>query len=249
MSKSAARSPVGRPASRLRATVSALRKTSGITTALPQLSTAPPPSSEGSEPASRRKSRRLVAPIAAPSAEGCWCTISAPRAACTVTGTPCRWQPSRMETAPPASPWRAGRAARGGRLVPDLRAGGRVHSDRHAVPVAAEQNGHRAARESLARGERRRETLPVAEAPLGRIPDGGIHLPSGLLHHAEGAVAPPRLAALAGGAEGGELEVVDRGRAVHGDVAHDPPLQPAEHQGPEPHLDHVPAEHHDHAPA
>src|SRR2546429_649119 len=88
MSQSQAVNPVGCPAFRLRATVRALRNTSGITTALPRLSTTPPSWSAGSEAASRLKSRWLVAPSAAPSAVGGWCVMSAPTVACTVTGIP-----------------------------------------------------------------------------------------------------------------------------------------------------------------
>ena len=68
--------------------VSALRNTSGRITALPRFSTTPPSCSDGSEAANRRKSRWLVSPIAAPLAAGCWWMISAPIAACTVSGTP-----------------------------------------------------------------------------------------------------------------------------------------------------------------
>src|SRR5438876_694726 len=68
MSQSQAVNPVGLPPPRLRAMVRALRNTSGITTALPTLRTTPPSWSAGSDPASRLKSRWLVAPSAAPSA-------------------------------------------------------------------------------------------------------------------------------------------------------------------------------------
>src|SRR5437016_10791197 len=69
MSQSQAVNPVGFPPPRLRATVRALRNTSGITTALPRLRTTPPSWSAGSDAASRLKSRWLVAPSAAPRAE------------------------------------------------------------------------------------------------------------------------------------------------------------------------------------
>ena len=91
MSMSQVTKSVGLPALRFRATVSAFRKTSGMMTALPQLSTTPPPCRVSMLAASRRKSRWLVSPMAAPSAAGCWWMISAPSAACTVTPTPSRW--------------------------------------------------------------------------------------------------------------------------------------------------------------
>src|SRR2546426_357703 len=92
MSQSHAVNPAGFPPFRLRATVSAFKNTSGMTTALPRLSTTPPSWSAGKTPARRRKSRWLVAPSAAPSAVGGWWMMSAPIAACTVTGTPCAGQ-------------------------------------------------------------------------------------------------------------------------------------------------------------
>src|SRR5207249_262509 len=94
---------VGLPPLRLRATVRALRKTSGITTALPRFSTIPPSWSVGSDAASRLKSRWLVAPSAAPSAVGCWWMMSAPSAACTVTGMPQSAAPSNTDTSGAAS--------------------------------------------------------------------------------------------------------------------------------------------------
>src|SRR5207245_1425211 len=103
MSQSQAVNPVGCPAFRLRATVRALRNTSGITTALPRLSTTPPSWSAGSEAASRLKSRWLVAPSAAPSAVGCWCVMSAPTVACTVTGIPRAAAASSTDTSGAAS--------------------------------------------------------------------------------------------------------------------------------------------------
>src|SRR5213083_1950368 len=103
MSQSQAMNPVGLPPLRLRATVRALRKTSGITTALPRFSTIPPSWSVGSDAASRLKSRWLVAPSAAPSAVGCWWMMSAPSAACTVTGMPQSAAPSNTDTSGAAS--------------------------------------------------------------------------------------------------------------------------------------------------
>ena len=70
MSQSHAVNPLGFPPFRFRATVSTLRNTSGITTALPRFSTTPPSCSAGSADASRLKSRWLVAPRAAQSAVG-----------------------------------------------------------------------------------------------------------------------------------------------------------------------------------
>src|SRR5207249_1946223 len=96
---------------------------SGMTTALPRFRTTPPPSRAGREAASRRKSRWLVAPSAAPSAAGCWWVISAPIAVCTVTGMPISAHPTRTETSRPGSRWRrhhdAVFAGRGGDAVHD----------------------------------------------------------------------------------------------------------------------------------
>src|SRR2546428_152207 len=108
MSQSHAVKPVGFPPLRLRATVSALRNTSGITTALPRFRTTPPSSSAGSEAARRLKSRWLVAPSAAPSAAGCWWMMAAPTVACTGTGIP-----PRARAAPRRSAGLARRGCRG----------------------------------------------------------------------------------------------------------------------------------------
>ena len=64
-----------------------------------------------------------------------------------------------------------------------------MHRDRHAVPVTAEQDGHRFPRELRPRRERGREALAVPELTQSRGGGRGVHLPPGLLHHAEAAVA------------------------------------------------------------
>ena len=161
--------------------VSALRNTSGSTTALPQVEHRAALSSAGSEPASRRKSRWLVAPIAAPSAAGCWWMISAPIAACTVTGTSCSMRREQDR-----------RLAAGQRRPRGERAG---QSFAHA----------------LARVAPRRAMAAFISAP-------------GLLRHAEAAVRQPALDVFAGPAERGQLEVVDRRRAVERHVGDDAAL-------------------------
>ena len=75
---------------RFRLSVSAFRNTSGRSTAEPTLRYTPPSPRSATTAASRRKSRCVVAPTAAPSQRGCMWTMSVPRATCTVQGTSSR---------------------------------------------------------------------------------------------------------------------------------------------------------------
>ena len=102
--------------------------------------------------------------------------------------------------------------------------------------------------ERRARGERPRQALAHTLAvPRGRG-YRRVHLRPGLLGHPEGPVREPALHVLAGPAERGELEVVNRGRAVERDVGHDPAGDQSPKQRSEPDLDHVPADQ-EHDPA
>src|SRR5437667_7493510 len=74
---------------RLRASVRALRKTSGMITAEPRFRYTPP-SKPATTAANVRKSRSVPSPSAAPSTAGCMWMMSVPIATCTVTGRPSR---------------------------------------------------------------------------------------------------------------------------------------------------------------
>src|SRR5437762_3039885 len=207
MSQSHAVNPVGFPPLRFRATVSALRKTSGITTALPRFSTTPPSSSAGNDAASRLKSRWLVAPRAAPSAVGCWWMMSAPTAACTVTGTPRSRAASRSDASGATSPERRRSAStsaspmpRPARAPPGAPPPARPW--RRARPAASPKKSRnsgpcravgRARSDRLCSGVARWERSSVAKSPprrsrswmLGR---GGVVLLELQRHLAEGEV-------------------------------------------------------------
>ena len=131
--------------------------------------------------------------------------ISAPMAACTVTGTSCSQGSEQIEALGP------------GKLLP------------------------------LASARARPSPMPWLARAAAR--DGGVHLRAGLLRHPEAAIGQAGLHVLAGPAEGRELEVVDGGGAIHGDVGDDPAGQPGVHQGAQTDLDHVAAQQKDHAPA
>src|SRR6059036_757354 len=228
MSQSQAVNPVGLPPPRLRAMVRALRNTSGITTALPTLRTTPPSWSAGSDPASRLKSRWLVAPSAAPSAAGCWWMMSA-------------------EVAVARGAERG--AIRRGMLVDDVCAECGVHGDGNSPLGGGEQEGDVAGRELGAAREIVGERFAHALAGARAVGDRGVHLAPGLLHHAKRAVRQPGGDVLTRASVCRKLEIVDGRASVERQVGDDTAADELAEQGSQADLDDVPAEHRDDAAA
>src|SRR3989441_4723699 len=101
-------------------------------------------------------------------------------------------------------------------LVNDLGADRRVDGHRNAQLGTGEQHRDVATRYVFSRAEVFRERLTRTLLRLRPARERRVHLPTGLLRHAERSVTQAGSHVFAGTAVRGELEVVNGGAAVHG---------------------------------
>ena len=132
-----------------------------------------------------------------------------------------------------------------GVLVRDVRSHGGVNGHGDARRGRGEQHGDFGGGEARPAFQVLRQRLPHAAPGPRSLGDGGIHLAPGLLRHAERAVRQATGDVLARAAERGELEVVDRGTAVHREMRDHAAPHQLPQQRAEADLDDVTPEQHD----
>ncbi len=109
-------------------------------------------------------------------------------------------------------------AVRGRMLVDDLGTEGGVNAGRNPAAVRAQKYRQLGVRQGeILEGAGYRFSHPPAVSHAGD--DGLVHPTAGFLRHAEGAIHQSASDILRGGAEAGDLVVVNRGGAIHREVS------------------------------
>ncbi len=124
-------------------------------------------------------------------------------------------------------------------VVDDVRPDGHVHGDRYTAQVGLGEDAVTGIRRPGVR-EIAAERLPDPQAARNPVADGLVDLLAGFLGHPEGSLIELALHILAGGADQGDLEVVNDARPVQRDAADETAVHEVDHDGGKAGLDHVP---------